>query len=225
MKNFNQIWDTIFNERNPSKYPFDNVVSFLFRNYPKDKPKSEIKILEVGCGGGNNLWFAAKEGFRVYGIDGSAKAIEIVNQRFLKEDLKGEFIHGDFSDLPYNTSFFDIVIDRCSIVCVDKLISKKVFSDICRVLKPNGLFFFNPYSDQHTSCLSGELLENGITENIKEGSLVGNGSLSFYNKNELIEAFTSPWSIEQLKLKTHTDELSNANDIHAEWELILRKNG
>ena len=64
MNNFNQF-GKIFTQRDPSFYPFDNVVTFLFRNYPKDK-QSEINILEVGCGGGNNLRFAAREGFNVF---------------------------------------------------------------------------------------------------------------------------------------------------------------
>jgi len=45
-------------------YPFDVVVTFVFRNAPRDRPRSEVRIVEIGCGAGNNLWFAAREGFR-----------------------------------------------------------------------------------------------------------------------------------------------------------------
>ena len=41
MNNFNPVWEDIFTQRDPSFYPFDNVVTFLFRNYPKDKQRSE----------------------------------------------------------------------------------------------------------------------------------------------------------------------------------------
>ena len=58
----NTSWDRIFRHKEPSKYPFDNVVSFFFNNVPKEKPIREINILEVGCGGANNLLFMAKEG-------------------------------------------------------------------------------------------------------------------------------------------------------------------
>ena len=37
MNHFNTVWEDVF-RRDPSFYPFDNVVTFLFRNYPKDKP-------------------------------------------------------------------------------------------------------------------------------------------------------------------------------------------
>ena len=225
MNHFNPVWEDIFSQRDPSFYPFDNVVTFLFRNYPKDKPRSEINILEVGCGGGNNLRFAAREGFNVFGIDGSKRALKIAEQRFANENLSGEFIHGDFSSLPYEDNFFDIVIDRCSIVCVSKIAAKTVFSEIFRVLKQGGKFFFNPYSDLHTSCQFGKQLTNGITTNINHGTLVGNGDLSFYAKQELLDIFSSPWKIQELKLKKIINESSDRNDIHAEWELILQKDG
>lgn len=223
MNNFNPIWEDIFTQREPSFYPFDNVVTFLFRNYPKDKQRSEINILEVGCGGGNNLRFAAREGFNVFGIDGSKRALKIAKQRFAYENLSGEFILGDFSTLPYEDNFFDIVIDRCSIVCVSKIVAKKVFSEIFRVLKNKGKFFFNSYSDLHTSCQFGKQLTNGLTTDIQYGTLVGNGDLSFYAKEELLDYFSSPWKIMEMKLKKIINETSTKNDTHAEWELIIHK--
>ena len=224
MKNYNTVWDEIFKERNPSSYPFDNVVSFLFRNYPRNKPKEKIKILEVGCGGGNNMWCAAREGFEVHGIDGSGRAIEIAKNRFLEDNLNGNFIQGDFTELPFKDDFFDIVIDRCSIVCVDKISAQKTFNEIFRVLKKKGKFFFNSYSDDHTSCVKAELLDNGITTNINSGSLVGSGDLSFYNEKELLAKFSLPWEIISMKHKNIIDLIDDKKEVHAEWELILQKN-
>lgn len=225
MENFNPIWEEIFTHRDPSYYPFDNVVSFVFRNYPRDKPKNKINILEVGCGGGNNMLFLAQEGFNAFGIDGSKRALEIAKNRFSRAGLKANFIHGDFTELPFEEGFFDIVIDRCSIVCVNKIDGKKAIDQIHRVLLPKGKFFFNPYSDQHTSCTTASQLANGITIGINKGTLVGNGDLSFYNKNELKTLFSSKWSIKNMRLKHFTDQLSDLNEIHAEWELIIEKNG
>jgi len=41
------------------------VVYFVFRNLHRDRPRSEIKIMEFGFGLAPNLWFAAREGFKV----------------------------------------------------------------------------------------------------------------------------------------------------------------
>tara|TARA_X000000950_G_C13742460_1_gene589146 strand:+ start:256 stop:933 length:678 start_codon:yes stop_codon:yes gene_type:complete len=225
MKNFNPVWDQIFSQRSPSFYPFDNVVSFVFRNFPTNKPKNQINILEVGCGGGNNLLFAAREGFNVYGIDGSKKALQFAHNRFQSAGLKGNFILGDFTKLPYDSGFFDIVIDRCSIACVNKESAIKTFKQIHRVLGPKGKFFFNSYSDLHTSCVMGKQLSNGITSEITQGSLVGNGDLSFYSQNELLDYFSDFWNIKEMKLKKIEEVFSDKNDLHAEWEIILEKHG
>ena len=224
MENFNPIWEEIFSHRDPSYYPYDNVVSFVFKNYPRNKPKNKINILEVGCGGGNNMLFLAQEGFNAFGIDGSNRALDIAKKRFSAAGLKATFINGDFTDLPFEDNFFDIVIDRCSIVCVNKSDGKKAIDQIHRVLLKNGKFFFNPYSDQHTSCTTASQLPSGITTGINKGTLIGNGDLSFYNKNELYTLFSSKWSIKDMRLKHFIDQLSEHNELHAEWELVLEKN-
>src|SRR3954451_16714670 len=77
------------------RYPYDFVVQFVNR-YPPDKPREETLVLEVGCGAGNNLWFAAREGFQVAGIDGSAAAIAYARRRFEQDGLTGDLLVGDF---------------------------------------------------------------------------------------------------------------------------------
>ena len=77
---FDAIWERLYQAggRHRNRYPFDSVVQFVFRHRPKDVPVNEVRILEVGCGAGNNLWFAALEGFQVTGIDASETAIDLV---------------------------------------------------------------------------------------------------------------------------------------------------
>src|SRR6266536_3320200 len=100
--------------RQLNRYPFDAVVSFVFANAPA-KPRSETKILEIGCGAGNNLWFAAREGFAVTGIDTSPSAIAYARDRFRSERLAGEFHVAPFSSLPFPDDRFDLVIDRAAV--------------------------------------------------------------------------------------------------------------
>ena len=48
------------------------------------------------CEAGNNLWFAAREGFRGAGTDGSPSAIEYASKRLADEGLTGDLHAGDF---------------------------------------------------------------------------------------------------------------------------------
>ena len=64
------------------RYPNEELCRFMGRNYfsiEKTKRKA-IKILEVGCGSGANLWMISKEGFDAYGIDLSQNAIELAKK-------------------------------------------------------------------------------------------------------------------------------------------------
>ena len=219
------IWEeTIYGKYNQfNLYPFDSVVTFIYRNYPRDKERAQIKLLELGCGSGNNLWFAAREGFNVTGIDGSESAISFAKNRFFKENLEGCFINGDFTSLPLKNNEFDLVIDRCSIVCVNFEGAKKTLKEVFRVLKLGGLFFLNLYSDRHSSYMTSNLQENGFSSDIKDGTLIGLGELCFYGKKDLDKLINSEWIIKSIKHKS-IDEINGASlSIHAEWEVILQK--
>jgi ubiquinone/menaquinone biosynthesis C-methylase UbiE len=226
MENFNsKIWEQEIygNGHHLNMYPFDNVVSFLYRNYPKDKKRKDIKILEIGCGSGNNLWFAAREGFDITGIDGSTSAINFAKERFATERLEGNFIVGDFTKLPFNDYTFDIVIDRCSIVCCNIAAGKQAINEVNRVLKSSGLFFFNAYSQASSSFASGVLQLDGSVNDIKEGSLVGVGNLCFYSYKDILEIFTMEWEIKIINHKENREVSCAKQTTHAEWEVIAKK--
>ena len=91
------------------KYPWDAVVSFVFRHARHiEKANKDIHILEVGCGTGSNVWFAAREGFNVAGIDGSSIAISMLQQRFASEGLQGNFKVALFEKIPFSDNVFDM---------------------------------------------------------------------------------------------------------------------
>jgi len=101
MKN---IWEQIHSKRAWGKYPNEELVRFIGRNFfkiPREERKS-IKILEVGCGQGANLWFLAKEGFDVYGIDISPSAIR-KTEKYLNEayNVRANLKVADARELPY----------------------------------------------------------------------------------------------------------------------------
>ncbi|MBU4511815.1 class I SAM-dependent methyltransferase [Patescibacteria group bacterium] len=100
------------------------------------------RVLDLGCGGGKHLFYLAKNGFEVYGVDLSKEAINTAKKQFRDHKLKGKFIVGSFGKkFPYKNDFFDAVISiRALNQGTDKDINKAVI-ELTRVLKPGGLVF------------------------------------------------------------------------------------
>jgi len=144
------VWEKIFTSQNWGKYPGEELIRFVARNFYKIARRSDIRILEVGCGPGANLWFIAREGFSFAGIDGSPSAIGTAAQR-LDEEVphwaqRGQLVVGDIEKLPYDAGSFDAVIDNEAVYCNDFETSRRIYADCLRVLKSGGLLFSRTFS-------------------------------------------------------------------------------
>ena len=168
-----KVWDEKYEKGDSlNRYPWDKVVSFIYKYYDKKQLRSDTKILEVGFGSGCNLWFCAREGFDVFGVEGSEIAVKHAQKWFDKDNLKGDLKRGLFFPLTYDDSFFDLIIDRGSLTCVNKEDCLKALLEIYRVMTKNAYFLFNPYASDHTSCIEGEKINNGQTKIISGFYLV-----------------------------------------------------
>jgi 2-polyprenyl-3-methyl-5-hydroxy-6-metoxy-1,4-benzoquinol methylase len=206
-----------------SRYPYDSVVSFVFRNYPRDRPRQQVRIVEIGCGAANNLWFAAREGFQVAGIDGSASAIESAKARFESEGLHGDLRSGSFTQLPWEADSFDLAIERGAIVCVNYENQCRAVEEVRRVLRPGGVFCLNTYSDRSTSAHGGRKKADGMVADITEGTLTGVGSLRFLSRAELEQMLSDGWEILSL-VHLDCDDVTAAKVVrHSEWRVVVRK--
>jgi ubiquinone/menaquinone biosynthesis C-methylase UbiE len=222
-RSFDPIWEEKYSVGHMVRYPWDTVVSFVFKNAPRDKPRSKVRILEVGCGTGSNLWFAAREGFSVAGVDGSASAISAANKRLQDDGLKGDLRAGNFTSLPFTDNSFDLVIDRASLTCCGLEMAKKTISEIHRVLCPGGRFFFNPYSDRHSSYSAGKHSADGLTLNICSGTLTGVGQICFWGKQQ-VESALQEFRLVSLQHMEYEEMLGPGWMIHAEWRAVAEKN-
>ena len=220
---FDPIWEEKYAAEHVQNYPWDMVVSFVFRNAPRDRPWSEIKIMEVGFGSAPNLWFAAREGFKVAGVEGSSSAVDFALERFKRDGLSGDLRVGDFTSLPFDDDSFDLVIDRGSLVCVGAEAQKQAVAEVHRCLRKGGRFLHNAYGDSHSSMRAGELGADGLINNIAGGTLVGVGQLHFTSRTEINERFADGWNLLQVQRREWVDMLSVSGDIHAEWVVVAEK--
>lgn len=222
-KNIDPIWEKKYSEGHKQLYPWDTVVSFIFKNIPYNCIRSNIRILELGFGTGPNLWFAAREGFRVFGVEASNTAVDFANNRFKEDSLEGDLRQGDFTQLPFSNEYFDLVIDRCSLACVNNDAQNKTFLETLRVLKKGGRFLHNTYNDKHSSFKSSQRTNDGLSKNITNGSLTGVGSINFLSEAKINNKFGKEWKLIQVQRKEYTDLLNDTNNVHSELIIIAEK--
>ena len=220
-RTFDPVWDEKYDAGHAQRYPWDCVVTFVFRYAPKDRPRDSVRILEVGCGTASNLWFAAREGFAVAGVDGSASAIAYAQRRFAEEGLSGDLRKADFTSLPFGDGSFDMVIDRGALTCCDFDACRLALRELHRVTRPGARFFFNPYSDRHSSFSTGRPAGNGLIESISGGTLVGAGQICFYGRQDIDRALERRWDIVSLEHLELARLGVAEQSIHAEWRLVL----
>jgi ubiquinone/menaquinone biosynthesis C-methylase UbiE len=102
-------------------------------------PLSECHVLNVGGSAGAIDNFLADYAAKVVGIDIDEGAISHAQQRFQKENL--EFQVADALNLPFDDASFDVVI--CSHVYEHVPDPVRMFDEIHRVLRPDGICYFS----------------------------------------------------------------------------------
>ncbi|MBD0343518.1 MAG: 3-demethylubiquinone-9 3-O-methyltransferase [Coleofasciculus sp. Co-bin14] len=126
-----------------------------------------LKALDVGCGGGFTCEFMAKRGVVVSGVDQSIKCIKAAQSHADMSQLKIDYRHGFAENLPYHDNTFDMVI------CVDVLEHvadiKTTLLEINRVLKPEGILFFDTINRNFQSKLVMIWLMENILREIERG--------------------------------------------------------
>ena len=220
--NWNPIWEEIFSSQEWGKYPGEPLIRFVARNFYKTN-RSEVKILELGCGPGANLWFCAREGFNVFGIEGSKKAIEICVRRLDQEvpGWKGEIINGSVTNLPFQNSFFDAVIDNQCISCLDFENAIKAYDETNRVLRKNGKFFLRTFASGSYGDHTGKKISKD-TWLPEKGGTSGKGPIRF-TKYEDLEVLLPREKFKIQSIEMIKESHGNRNNWTNEWLVEAKK--
>lgn len=190
MKTFDNIWEEIHQEYEWGKYPSEEIIRFVARNYYK-RNRKDVNILDVGCGTGAVTWFLAREGFSVFGFDGSDTAIKKAKARIQSEGLEAKLIVCDAANLPYSDCTMDAVVDSAVIYANCTSGIQAILKECCRVLKKDGkLFSTGLFMIGMTGYGTGEKLEENTYRELTEGSLTHRGTVHFFSKQEILDLWT-----------------------------------
>ncbi|MEB2791952.1 class I SAM-dependent methyltransferase [Campylobacter upsaliensis] len=183
------LWEEIFSKKEWGKYPSESVIRFIARNFYNTKDRNSIKILELGLGTGANLWFCAREGFKVSGIEWSKTGVERFKARLKEEKLSTQIEQIEIGDYlekldDFKDESFDAVIDVASLCCNDREKTRQIFLKAFKKLKVGGKFF----STALGRGALGSLGEGDFFEP-KEGIYTNVGKLRFDDELSLKELY------------------------------------
>ena len=115
----------------------------LLGDGPGDPPSrlAGKRVLEVGCGGGQNAVALTKWGATCVGVDPSAAQLAHARQLARAEGVAVQFVEGVAEDLAaFPDEGFDLVLSSYAFDYVTDL--ERAYAEAWRVLKPGGLFVF-----------------------------------------------------------------------------------
>jgi len=116
----------------------------------KIDPKATA-ALEVGCGGGFMTEEMARMGFATTGVDPSEPSLRVAAEHARRSGLDIRYRTGVGESLPFEDRSFGAVF--CCDVLEHVRDLPKVISEISRVLKPGGVFYYNTLNRTWASLL------------------------------------------------------------------------
>ena len=124
---------------------FGSIDIYLFDQLLRGRLQPGMSLLDAGCGGGRNLVYFLRNGFKVYGVDQSATAI--VQAKSLATELlnaieSDQFRVENVERMSFSNETFDVVVSSAVLhFANDEEHWQAMVSEMWRVLKPGGIFF------------------------------------------------------------------------------------
>lgn len=217
------VWDNVFASQPWGKYPSEDLIRFIARNFYETPNRNQVRILEIGCGPGANLWYLAREGFRFVGIDGSPIAIAQASRR-LDEECPGWREHselhvGDVKNLPFPDKAFNAVIDHECVYCNNFENSKHIYSEVHRVLRNGGTLFARTFASGCWGDGTGQQAGHNAWF-CAEGPMVGKGQARFTSIEE-IPVLLHEFKILDIELISRST--NERQQVITEWIINARK--
>ena len=143
------------------RYPADWIIRFHNMYLKKHLPTG--RVLDYGCGSGNNSVFFIQQGYDVYGVDVAPTAMDHVKENLKSRGLdqkhaeQFQVVPVDAAPLRFPDGFFDLIVsNQVLYYLASEQQIRKVCRELHRCLRPGGTVFFtvlgpkNYYITYHT---------------------------------------------------------------------------
>ena len=139
--NLREFYNARYRSGYNPQHPDTNVIQlykyFIEKSLPEDK--SNLNLLDFGCGTGANTHYFANEKFNILGTDISDLAIRIAKNTYPK--LNFLLTKDDFNYIDYSTNNdapIDLIIANKSLYFMPNSDLKALLKQFYEIIKPNG---------------------------------------------------------------------------------------
>ena len=186
--NWTKFHQTSLRKKNYPRYPNEIILKIIFGNYSNKRIilTKKSKILDVGCGFGNNLLPFLDKNFRTYGVEIDKKICEIakkiLKKRYPKKRINIDVGHNRF--LPYRDNTFDLLITNTLHYEENQKNVDSALKEYSRVIKRNKFFLVITTGDKHDFFKKTKKIGKNIYIIKNKKDKIRNGKKFFFFKNQ-----------------------------------------
>jgi SAM-dependent methyltransferase len=134
-----EYWDRYFVGHREAGTDLDWEGTWTNAFLPRLLAEGAARVLELGCGTGNDAARIAREGLDVSALDFSREAIEQAQRKFAHLGIR--FLVGDIAEpLDFEDGAFDAVMSNVALHMFPDTVTRAAFAEIERVVRHGGLF-------------------------------------------------------------------------------------
>jgi SAM-dependent methyltransferase len=190
-----EVWDRVYQSDNT--FFGDEQSNFATLCFDHMKSNNVKKVLEIGAGQGRDTMFFASNGLEVEALDYSSRGIEIISKKANEKKLPVKPQLFDVKKpLPFKDACFEAAYSHMLLnMRFSQAELHSVFSEIRRILKPNGLNYFSVRNHNDKFHGVGVEVEDGIYD-------INGFEVRFFSDKEILdliakEGFKMLWMKEE----------------------------